>query len=52
MFGLLVFLGIPTYIYMSVAEARDENESMRNALRDIDKAIRLGESPGTEEGHR
>ena len=36
-FGVIVFLGVPTYVYMSLSDARAENESMREALRNIDK---------------
>lgn len=51
-FGAIVFLGIPVYIYMSLADARDENAAMRDALRQIDKMSELLAKRKTERDAR
>ena len=40
-FGALLILGGPVYIYMDVAETRDQNEQIRKLLRQMDKASAL-----------
>ena len=40
-FGLMIFLGAPAYIYVGLAESRGQNEDMRKALRDMNRAGEL-----------
>ncbi|MCA9623593.1 MAG: hypothetical protein KC731_31445, partial [Myxococcales bacterium] len=41
LFGALIFLGLPIYIYSDLAAARDRNEEIREVLRRIAKADEL-----------
>ena len=41
LFGALIFLGLPIYIYSDLAGARDRNEEIREVLRRIAKADEL-----------
>ena len=40
-FGLILFIGIPAYIFLHLHEARTHNESVREALKNMDRMSEL-----------
>lgn len=40
-FGIIVFVGVPVYVFMNLSDARAQNDSIREVLRNMDKMSEL-----------